>query len=134
MKGGAYRSVRMTSRWYQSKIIRFIISCFFWFYILPELYLESQTNQNASYIDNSTPKQNYSTNIINEPMDPHPNTNTTILKLDLYSIQSSSNSHLCLLLTDRYTLSNSETLQIIKVLKARKVICDGHIPLELNTY
>ena len=37
---GSYRTIRVSSRWYRSTLIKFFLSCIFWFIILPYLFLE----------------------------------------------------------------------------------------------
>ena len=49
---GSYRTIRVSSRWYRSTLIKFFISCIFWFIILPYLFLELTEFKTLNYLKN----------------------------------------------------------------------------------
>ena len=49
---GSYRTIRVSSRWYKSTLIKFFLSCIFWFIILPYLFLELTEIKTLNYLKN----------------------------------------------------------------------------------
>ena len=68
---------------------------------------------------------NNTINKVNVPSQISNNSSNTVKKLLHLMILKIVQVLLCLMLTDKYTLSDTETLLIINELKARNGMCDG---------
>ena len=126
---GGYSAVRMTARWFRSDVMKFFMSTFFYYILLTsELSPENQ---------NTYDKENNNQKHISKEVNPNTpkiskNNNTYIKKININDIKKSSGAILCLMLTDKYTLDDTETFSIINELKNRNAMCDGSKVIYFN--
>lgn len=122
-KDGSYKTMRQTARWYRSNTMKFFISTFFYYLIITSALDTGHINE---YNNNSHNNNNTINKKVNIPSQISNNSSNTVKKIiSSDDIENSSGAFLCLMLTDKYTLSDTETLLIINELKARNGMCDG---------
>lgn len=119
-RDGSYKTVRQSARWYRSNAMKFFISSLF-YYLLITSALEDKSQKNIRETNNNTKITNKNENVPKQIS----NNNHNIDKINMKDVKKTTGSILCLMLTDKYTLSDTETLLIINELKARNGMCDG---------
>ena len=93
---GSYRTIRVSSRWYRSTLIKFFLSCIFWFIILPYLIFELTETKTLNYLKNDFKNSS----------------NDYFEKTNKYNFNSISNDALCL------AFSNNDNKSIINQIEA----------------
>ena len=127
---GSYKTIRMSARWFRSTVMRFLISCFCWFMLFQEMSLYNLSTWQEFLYDTNFSSQSQNDQRLTADqqelnnLDSYPS-NNSILEIEQKDIKSSSNSKLCLLLTDKHSLSDKNIILIVKELKNRRIICDG---------
>ena len=103
---GSYRTIRVSSRWYRSTLIKFFLSCIFWFIILPYLILELTETKTLNYLKNDFKNSS----------------NDYFEKTNKYNFNSISNDALCLAFSNN---ENKSLLNQIEVeMKKRQLNCN----------
>ena len=103
---GSYRTIRISSRWYRSTLIKFFLSCIFWFIILPYLILELTETKTLNYLKNDFKNSS----------------NDYFEKTNKYNFNSISNDALCLAFSNN---ENKSLLnQIEDEMKKRQINCN----------
>ena len=103
---GSYRTIRVSSRWYRSTLIKFFLSCIFWFIILPYLIFELTETKTLNYLKNDFKNSS----------------NDYFEKTNKYNFNSISNDALCLAFSNN---ENKSLLNQIEVeMKKRQLNCN----------
>ena len=103
---GSYRTIRVSSRWYKSTLIKFFLSCIFWFIILPYLIFELTETKTLNYLKNDFKNSS----------------NDYFEKTNKYNFNSISNDALCLAFSNN---ENKSLLnQIEDEMKKRQLNCN----------
>ena len=103
---GSYRTIRVSSRWYRSTLIKFFLSCIFWFIILPYLILELTETKTLNYLKNDFKNSS----------------NDYFEKTNKHNFNSISNDALCLAFSNN---ENESLLNQIEVeMKKRQLNCN----------
>ena len=103
---GSYRTIRVSSRWFRSTLIKFFLSCIFWFIILPYLIFELTETKTLNYLKNDFKNSS----------------NDYFEKTNKYNFNSISNDALCLAFSNN---ENKSLLNQIEVeMKKRQLNCN----------